>query len=219
MLGRTMPEMSKKHGRVVCSAGYSKELGGFVRLYPISEYWKIPRWSVLRVPVERPNCDNRKESWRIRGDVMPEIVGKVQKDEQFGYLRSIQASSIDSLNDSRMSLGIIEPRRLAWRFDKLKPNEEYQMELLPKEETQQQHKPRLMFDDADGPHDLQLRDWGCQCLLNKGYERHQLWEALKLTDSTYDHLLFVGNHNHHRMSWLVISLISKKSNRNYELFG
>jgi hypothetical protein len=63
MLGRTEPTQSKKHGIVVCSAGYSRELQQFVRIYPLPMRANpIRAWSQCTIPLRRPTDDNRKES-------------------------------------------------------------------------------------------------------------------------------------------------------------
>lgn len=219
MLGRTVPEQSKKHGMVACSAGYSKEYGGFVRIYPLPMDYKIPRWSICRVEVERPKTDNRRESFKIKDGTFIEVVGKSDKSSEYDFLENMQARSIASLNQDRDSLAILKPKDIAFRFDAMKPGEEYQLDLpMFEKECENTPKPRIQFRDNDGNHDIQLRDWGSSIFLQKGYEQHKLWSALKLNDSRYEHLLFCGNHNVHRNNWLVISVISRKIDMNMELF-
>lgn len=215
MLGRTVPEYSKKHGMVACSAGYSREYGGFLRIYPLSVDCSIPRWTVCRVSVESPKDDNRVESFRIKDGFAPEKIAKVKKDQEFDFLQSLQSRSIASLNQDRHSLAIIKPKNLCYRYDKMKEGEEYQL-CLPfyEQEKKETLKPRLQFSDEDGLHDLQLRDWGCFQFLKKKYDKRKLWSALFLTNPEYEHILFCGNHNSHRNSWLVISLISRKIQAN-----
>lgn len=220
MLGRTVPEHSKKHGVVACSAGYSREYGGFLRIYPLPMDENIPRWSICTVALERPKTDNRKESFRIKDGTSVKVVGKADRIVEFDYLDSLQSVSVASLNQDRESLAILRPREMSWRFDKMKPGEEHQMQLgLTPCETEQTLKPRLQFSDEHGRHDLQIRDWGATVFLQKGFDAHKLWPALKIDNPQYEHLLFCGNHNVHRNNWLVISLISRKINANMDLFA
>lgn len=221
MLGRTVPEESKKHGLVVCSAGYSRELRQFLRVYPITMLDRVPRWSRCQIALKRNPFDSRIESWRLKHDGEITIKGTAIKAEEYDALAKMATGSIAELNDKRASLGIIKPQGLEYRFDGMKKQEEYLLDLFP-DAHREQPTPRLMFRDESGEHDLQLRDWGSHEFLRKNTdanERHKLWGALRLTDITSEHLLFVGNHNHHRNSWLVIGVISErvKLQRSFDL--
>lgn len=219
MLGRTVPEHSKRHGLVACSAGYSREFGGFMRVYPLPMASSIKRWEICRIELERPKNDNRKESFRIKHGSSIEVVGKARKDDEFDFLSSIASRSIASLNQDRDSLAILRPINLGYRFDKMKQGEEHQMDLpMFDDEVPETPKPRIQFNDMDGHHDIQLRDWGSTILMQRGYEKQTLWKALRFGDPDYEHLLFCGNHNVHRNNWLVISVIFRAKSRNMELF-
>jgi hypothetical protein len=219
MLGRTVPEQSKKHGLVVCSAGYSRELRSFLRVYPITMIDRVPRWSRCQIGLRRNTNDSRIESWRLQNEHDVKVTGKAIKSEEYDLLRSMAAPSIDWLNKERRSLGIIEPKNIGWRFDGMKPNEEYLMSLFPQDQEPRK-KPRIMFQDEDGDHDLQIRDWGAHEFIRKQQEQNhcKLWDALKFGNREYDHLLFVGNHNQHRNSWLVISVISERTRPQLDMF-
>lgn len=220
MLGRTVPEESKKHGRVVCSAGYSRELRQFMRIYPLSPFERIQRWSICSLGIKRNSQDSRIESWRLRDDFTPHIVGKAKKENEFDFLKSLASGSIAELNESRASLGIICPKRIGWRFDGMKKNEEYLMSLFDDDIDAQIKRPRLQFSDDEGDHDHQLRDWGCHEFIRKQppHKHCELWGALKLTDRSYEHILFVGNHNQHRNSWLVIGVVSERTKLQTDMF-
>jgi hypothetical protein len=216
MLGRTVPEHSKKHGLVVCSAGYSRELRQFMRVYPITMFDRIPRWSQCRLALRRPNDDSRLESWRINEDIGISVTGENDRANEFAYLSKRAASSIKELNEKRQSLGIIKPQSLQYRFGEYRDNETFMLDLFGNEQPKPL-KPRVVFDDDDGKHDLQLRDWGSHEFLRKNQASPKLWDALKFTDKRYNHLLFVGNHNQHRSSWLVISVISQIASKQMDL--
>lgn len=209
MLGRTVPEDSKKYGKVVCSAGYSSELKQFMRIYPIQPFNAIPKWSMCCIALRRNNLDSRLESWRLK-DESVKLSGKANKDDEFQILKKLSSPSIKVLNSEKASLGIIMPEKISFNFDGMKIGEEYLQSLFPNE-TNEIKKPRIQFNDIDGLHNLQLRDWGSYEFLRKNPdESYKLWDALKLTDSNYEHLLFVGNHAQHRNVWLVIGIISSK---------
>jgi hypothetical protein len=221
MLGRTVPEQSKKHGLVACSAGYSEEMKRFMRVYPLAPTERIPKWTQCRLSLRRNPSDSRDESWRLdddKSDVVS-IIGKKSKDEQFDFLKSMASDSIAKLNADKKSLGIIVPSITGWHFSGLSDNEERQFPLFEGQEDMKKMVPRIRFDDNSGHHNLQLRDWGCFELLRKGADPEKLWSALKLNDPTYEHIFFVGNHNAHRSSWLIISVISKRKSMNLDLFG
>ena len=221
MLGRAVPEMSKRHGLVTCAAGYSEELRGFVRIYPMTRETRMHRWDICKIHVERPNHDNRDESFRLKTDRPILMEGKASKDQEFDKLEKLAARSIASLNQNRQSLAIIKPKNIAYRFSEMKPNEEFLMQLdfLEDQKPAEMPRPRIIFDDEDGRHDIQLRDWGSTAFIGKGNERHKLWSALKLDDPGYEHLFFCGNHNIHRNNWLVISVISRKIPYCVDLFS
>lgn len=218
MLGRTAPEESKKHGLVVCSAGYSKELRQFIRIYPISMFDSIPRWSICRVKVRRNPGDSRDESWRIDDEYPIEIIGKADKNVEYDWLESVAADSIAEMNEKRKSLAIIKPEGMQFRFDGLRHGAERQLQLIEGGKPEEL-RPRVKFRDAAGAHDLQIRDWGCRMFLEKYPERdYQLWDALNLTKDNYEHLFFVGNMANHRNNWLVISVVSRKRETQIGLF-
>jgi len=225
MLGRTEPTESKKYGACVCSAGYSHELRQFVRIYPLPFPSGIRKWSRCTIPVRRPRDDSRDESWHINVDsdtaVGAEravtIVGTADKESEFDWLKAVAATSIADLNKRRASLAILAPTALRWSFDRRRDVDPAdQLTLFDRIAYEGAlHRsdlvPKVSFDDAAGRHTLSLKDWGCAEWLRKQRDNcHQLWSNLKFDDPGYEHLLFVGNQNNHRNSWLVISTISRK---------
>jgi len=224
MLGRTEPVESKKHGVTVCSAGYSVELRKLLRIYPFPWPNNISAGTLCRIPVRRPKDDNREESWRINSgetanDALRsvDILGQANRGNEFEFLQSIRVPSIKHANDKRMSLAIIEPRLMTWGYERrpdMDPAE--QIVMFERRECdgithQSDLIKRINFEDEDGSHSLQLKDWGCNEWLRKDRMKpEQLWNNLKFTDASYEHLLLVGNQNHRRTSWLVIRTISRR---------
>lgn len=226
MLGRTEPTESKKHGPCVCSAGYSRELRSLIRIYPLPWPNDIRMWSRCTVPLRRPKDDNRAESWRI--DVEDDdvdaaeravtITGRADKDAEFDFLSSLAVSGIKEMNEERRSLAIIRPRFLRGFFDRrqdVDPAEQYTL-FERREHDGVVHRsdliPRLQFiDEAGNQSRLSLKEWGCSEWLRKNRDQAgQLWDNLSIGDSAYEHLLFIGNQNHQRTSWLVISVIKRR---------
>lgn len=212
MLGRTVPEQSKKHGLVVCSAGYSRELRQFLRIYPVHLFDRVPRWSQCRVRLRRNPSDSRIESWRIAEGDSIDVLGRANRHDEWDFLRTLATGSIAQLNEQRASLGLLVPTLKGFRFHNMSPNEEFLLPLFPGD-LPDTRLPRILFDDEAGAHDLQLRDWGSHLFLMKQptAQHGNLWSALKLTDPQYDHLFLVGNHAQHRNSWLIISVLSERN--------
>jgi hypothetical protein len=225
MLGRTEPTESKKYGPCVCSAGYSREMRQFIRIYPLPISNQIPKWQRCVIPVRRPRDDSRDESWRINvpddsADRAASAVTKIdsaKKDAEFDWLRSMAATSISDLNKRRASLAIIDPKSMRWGFDRrsdVDPAD--QLTLFDRMEYDGAvHRsdlvPKVTFEDAAGFHTLSLKEWGCaEWLRKRRLDCHQLWSNLRFDDAMYEHLLFVGNQNNHRNSWLIISTVSRR---------
>lgn len=212
MLGRTAPVDSKKFGRSVCSAGYSRELRQFVRVYPLPPASKVKKWSLCCIPLIRSSHDNRIESWRLRNngtndESVIKVLGLADKQAEFDYLATL-ATHIEVLNDKRQSLGIVRLNDFNCHYNKLSVGEEKQQDLFWTDIDIPVHfRPRIRFDN----HDLQLLDWGCREFLRKHPKQlDNLWDALLLTRNDYEHLAFIGNMNSHRTSWQIISLVSRK---------
>lgn len=226
MLGRTEPTESKKYGVCVCSAGYSRELRQLIRIYPLPWRNDIRMWSRCTVPLRRPKDDNRAESWRIDcdGDYAEDaaeavsIHGKADKTSEFDFLCSIAATSIKELNEQRRSLAIIRPTVLRGFFDRrsdVDPAEQFTL-FERRQHDGIAHRsdliPRLQFVDEQGNGSkLSLKEWGCSEWLRKHRgDADSLWANLSIGDPNYEHLLFIGNQNNHRTSWLVISVIKRR---------
>jgi hypothetical protein len=80
--------------------------------------------------------------------------------------------------------------------------------------------PELEFRNVDGStNHLKLLEWGCCEYLRKNpYDQEKLWKSLMIGRPEYDHFLFVGNHNRHRTTWLVIAVLWVKKTAQLNLF-
>lgn len=234
MLGRTEPTESKKYGACVCSAGYSRELRQFIRIYPLPIQSGIKKWTRCRVPVRRPRDDSRHESWRIdviddsagRAAAAVDVLGDADKAVEFDWLKKLAAPSIADLNKRRASLAIIDPQHMRWAFERrsdVDPAD--QLTLFDRVEHEGAvHRsdlvPKVSFQDEQGAHTLSLKEWGCSEWLRKQRDAcHQLWTNLKFDDPAYEHLLFIGNQNTYRTSWLIISTVSRKKTAQMSLLA
>jgi hypothetical protein len=224
MLGKTVPEPNGDGRVFVCSAGVSRELDTLIRIYPLARHNAPPRWSVSRVRLERNPRDSRRESWKLAGDRTPgaheqingifERTGEIAERTRAELLERYAVESLRAANEARLSLAVIHPCEAPLlQFDHNPESPEspqlslFEPEGRPMEGAKRfAFIPRLQFADRDGFHSLTLRDWGCFEFMRKhGDERrHELRVALGLDG---DCSLFVGNQNHRRTGWLVISVL------------
>jgi hypothetical protein len=224
MLGKTVPEPNSDGRIFVCSAGVSAELNTLMRIYPLARRHAPERWSVNRVQLERNPKDNRRESWKLAGDrragmhefinITFHRVGEVKERDRGSLLGRYVVPSIAVANERRMSLAVVHPLatpRLRFDFNPapgvLPRLALFEDEIVKREpERQFAYAPRLEFDDLSGFHSLMLRDWGCFEFLRKHGDEHryELLDALHLSGRSS---LMVGNMNHHRNAWLVISVV------------
>jgi hypothetical protein len=180
--------------------------------------YKFPSWTVARINVRRPTQDNRLESWRLNDTTV--AIEQIRKTEQeFDLLQSLSVPSIKSLNENRLSLGIIRPTYVSPHFSRREEIDPFEQATLwdRLESSGPLHKsdlvPRVRFGDADGSHSLQIKEWGCAEFLRKHRSNAgALWDApgLRLNSKDHEHLLLVGNQKDRRSSWLVIRVISRR---------
>ena len=223
MLGTTVPEPIKSDGRVsVCSAGIDADLG-LVRIYPLAKAGVPNRWNTYRVPVQSNPKDSRRESFKLKADrhgaAFEQInrefvqVGRMKPAQLADSLKKYVVGSIKEANDKKLSLAILQPQFCEMDFD-YNPESPDSPELKlfeigepPKDGSKRfPFIPRLHFNDEDGHHHLQVREWGCYEWMRKYPERYrELPNCLHLND---DSSLLVGNFNQHRSSWLIISVLN-----------
>jgi hypothetical protein len=234
MLGTTVPEPSSKYGLSVCSAGWSAELGGLVRIYPLKPYGAPSRWSINRVQLERNPKDSRSESWKLVDDRSAdgrsghglgfECVGQVPQSRRRGLLDQVVVDSISEANERRISLCVVHPAscpQLTFEYNPDSPDSP-QLSLFDRPDRPTAgskrfpYTPRLQFVDGDGEHHLKVRDWGAfEFLRKEGVSaRHKLNLNLR-TDSS----LLLGNLVHQRNAWLVISVLNGVRDAQPSLFS
>ena len=119
ILGRTVPEDSKKYGKKVCMAGYSAENNQLLRVYPLllpvgPDAGTNPFVARHRYAVDlRRNADDtRQESWRVVDERDPTMTpagaaAEVKKHEVMKWLESRAVPSVKCLNDCKLSLGVL----------------------------------------------------------------------------------------------------------------
>lgn len=226
MLGKTAPERQSDKRMFVCSAGIDPSVG-LVRVYPLATTDAPKTWSRNHIRLTRNPKDNRHESFQIDGDRDPDnhdainrmftTVGTSKATELRTVIERHTVTSITKLNEHRKSLAFVpvhaNTSTIEWREDQRHPD--HPQTALPVDvpgegaigEVRERaaFTPVLKFNLEDGEHRLTIRDWGSYEFMRKGHDRDGLYGALNLNR---DRLLLIGNHNRHRNSWLVISVLA-----------
>jgi hypothetical protein len=234
VLGRTVPEESKKYGKRVCMAGYSAECNQFLRVYPLmvpvgdkvgtNDFKARHRYTL---DLKRNPNDNRTESWRVHDEMAPtstpwDKAPDLKKADVLAWLRKRAVPSIRCLDECRLSLGVICLAANQWEGitipkDEPDPQPEHatlfddlieatQGSVAGFDPTKVKHAPYIRFSDRDGKHRLQVREWGALLLLGKP-DYADTPNALwnaNAYKSNRDIVLVVGNMNNHRNNWLII---------------
>ncbi len=129
VLAKTYPELSSKHGPIVCVAGVN-EYGEWRRLYPIPlRIWRDDRykdlqfnkWDVIEVEVSEkpPSHDRRFESRRVISWERIRIVDHIKNWEaRLAVIKELLDPDIESIINSGRSLGVIKPARVLDFFSK-----------------------------------------------------------------------------------------------------
>lgn len=113
---KTYPELSKKYGPVVCTAGLREDTLEWVRLYPIQYILFLRKkgfrkWDVIEVEVVKPDHDSRKESLKIVGGV--KVVRHIDSwEEKLNIISKVLDKDVESIVESGRSLGVVKPRRI-----------------------------------------------------------------------------------------------------------
>lgn len=231
VLGRTVPEESKKYGQRVCMAGYSPGNAQFLRVYPLlvpvgenreANGFRARHQYAMNL-VRNPN-DSRLESWRVADEKRPSLTAwdgapELKKATVVDWLRKRVVSSIWHLNECRLSLGVLHLAADEWdgvimtrgeaEADPHSPGLFDDLDAPDLNADDVRHVPYIRFADrhtAGGSRQLQVREWGAyQLLANPRYENNPdvLWGAHGYRTGS-DLIVVVGNMCHHRNVWLII---------------
>lgn len=245
VLGRTVPEDSKKFGQRVCMAGFSPSCNQFLRIYPLmvpvgpnagtNDFRARFTYSV---DLRRNSNDSRMESWRVEDETKPTstpwaAAKKMKKAAILDWLNTKKVPSIDALNVCRLSLGVLFVPADQWsgtaveRDDTTEPD--LHRSLFDDLEDQAvaepalgrvRFAPYLVFRDAVSKHRLQVREWGAYRLLaDAAYaDRPELLWTAGGYRTGKDLWIVVGNMNNHRKNWMVIKTFEAEADRGPGLF-
>ena len=231
VLGRTVPEDSKKYGQRVCMAGYSKSCNQFLRVYPLmlpvgihAGMNEFKARHTYTLDLIRNENDSRMESWRVQNELKPTstdwiMAKEVKKSQLLSWLETKRVDSIQDLNACKLSLGVLLVKRESWRgmiCPREDPNPpQYHSSLFEDIQDQTNEEPEIgrvkfapyfHFSDSASKHELQVREWGAYRLLaNPKYadRPESLWGASGYRAGE-DLWVVVGNMAKHRRNWMVI---------------
>jgi hypothetical protein len=236
-LGRTVPEESKKYGKRVCMAGFSPQCNQLLRVYPLmlpiganagTNSFKARH--TYSVDLQRNTDDNRSESWRVADELNPTstpwgIAEEVKKPALIDMLVKRAVPSIKCLNVCRLSLGVMYLKAGEWQGISIPKKEKVpepehaslfddlaEQAAVPDgqriDPTDVKFAPYIKFEDPDGKHKLQVREWGAFLLMgNPKYanDPDALWNANGYKRDR-DTVVVLGNMAKHRNNWLIIKL-------------
>jgi len=123
VLTKTYPELSRKHGPLVCVAGVN-EYKEWRRLYPIPlKIWvdnkyediRFSKWDIIEVEVSEkpPSHDRRFESRRVKEWKNIRIVDHIKSWEaRLAIIKELLDPDIETIIESNRSLGVIKPRKV-----------------------------------------------------------------------------------------------------------
>lgn len=223
ILGRTVPEISKKYGYTTCMAGYSIELRQFLRIFPLKVDASIKCRDIININLERNNKDNRHESWALKTRNEKSIVKtnrSIDKSQLYNILNNNISSSVKELNNRRASLGIIKPNwfemKMKFRKDISDPRQlllfDDFINIAFKTGKDYYKIPYILIDSENNEQKcLQLREWGCFELIRKNpsVTIELLKKALNIKDK-WEVFFFIGNMNNIRNRWIIIKVFTFK---------
>lgn len=223
VLGRAAPEPLSDGRETVCLGGYSPT-EGWIRLYPTQPWMsELKRWNIVSVPVESDDShDNRPESYKIAGskedwDNLHEKIKQVdrlEKPEQMELADNLAGDCPAKLNEEKTSLGLVEPEEILSVHLEPTDGSTVQADLLNnlrKGKNDYQKKLYVKYR-CDGcvqknPHDQSTIEWGVYRYWDKHEDYAGVIDALDILDDGTKIYLFVGNQNHQRTAYLVISIL------------
>lgn len=222
ILGRAAPEPIKDGRHTVCLGGYSESFG-YVRLYPTQRWMdNCKRWNVVSVPVEKPTHDDRDESYKIAGSqedwgrlhTKIEHVDRVSKSERIRLVDQLAEDCPIRLNENRISLGMVRPEEIIEVYIEDNPDANVQLDLEMNErkgksdyDQQLYIKYRCRGCEAKTHHDQHTIEWGVYRYWDNHDDVDGVIDALGFNDEDMNHYFFVGNLNHERNAYIVISVL------------
>ena len=234
---KTYPSPSKKYIETTCVSGITDD-GRWIRLHPVNfrsleEESRFPRYSWIRVRVNKSTQDHRPESYHLDIDNIEhlrKVSTKNEWDERRSIVEPMLSRSVEELADNLesqgTSLGVIRPKEIT-RFRIEKTTSNWSQEELAKLDRQQLFAFRTVpllekipFDFiyefyCNDPrcrgHKMKVLDWEVgQAYRNwsKGKTLTE-WQEMFRNEFDYkvrhfyDSLFFLGTLSAHPKNWII----------------
>jgi hypothetical protein len=233
ILGRAVPEESKKYFQTVCVGGIT-EKGEFRRLYPVvfkpfAPGGGIPfrkrDWIEVRLFPPDDRRDTRPESRRLDPDSI-KVLGRESYDGIRKIICAHLSKSIKQIQTSGASMGFVKPRIIG--FDcKIESTDEWdrkQVDLegkpLGRINLGQTSKYRFFCEEPKGccndrPHNMEIHDWEANELYRNIIRRDRNHDVIrqKMRLRLYDWMMtkripyFMMGTHHRWKVWMVGSVL------------
>jgi hypothetical protein len=234
---KTYPNPSQKYIETTCVSGITDN-GQWIRLHPVNfrsldEERRFPRYSWIRVHVNKSTQDNRPESYHLDIDNIEHLryVSTANKwQERRSLVEPLLSRSVEELKDKQeadgTSLGVIRPKEIR-RFRIEKTTANWSQEELAKLDRQQlfafrtvpllekipyDFKYEFICDDPRcNGHTMKVLDWEVgQAYRNWSRGRSTVeWQEMFRKEFDYkvrhyyDSLFFLGTLAAHPKNWII----------------
>jgi len=148
LVARTVPETLKDGSTTICSIWLCPPLAHdcLLRVYPLRLEHKIKAWDVCRLFLTRSERDSREYTYKLAA--APVLIRHGNRQEVRPLVEQLAGINggvtVKRLDDQRKSMGVIAPDLYKYVVKRVRGEQ----------------RPGLIFEDADGSHNLQIKEWG-----------------------------------------------------------
>jgi hypothetical protein len=229
ILAQGVPQTDKHGKTTICTIGYSMADNEYLRIYPTHPSYGLRRWDRVQMDCERHKADWRFESWQLRNGaddlsirIRSTTRGKLTRPMRQKLISRIADLSIDEINESKRSIGIVRAVNPRVYLKQNKQNFGFlQQTSLAKNESPYSVRadfssiPYVKFVCWDSEpcsgHDMQLQEWGVYEYMRKNPTSFDsVLKNLQMHNYEWTHFLVVGNQVAHPNSFMVIGDIRFK---------
>lgn len=179
------------------------------------------RWNIVSVPVENAAPDDtREESYKIAGSKRDwetlhtkiEQVDELSKPEQIDLVDSLAGDCPAKLDEQHKSLGIAKPETIHDFYIEPRDDPTYQVTIDGTRQVGKKQFPYQLYIEYEcevchnkTSHRQHCIEWGVYNYFAKNEDPEGVIDALGLNDEQREHYFFVGNLNHQRSAYIIIS--------------
>lgn len=224
LMGRTVPEPSKKYGVTVCGICYSPEMRSFIRIYPLLiDQFKIKRRGIFKANLKAPRHDCRKNSYKI---IEYEDSGNEASLQRIKEILEKRVDTINALNIKKKSIGIIKPCQFDIKMRRQKKVEDDRQlklfeDIIHNDFLTGRNYPIVpcivTYDQEQNI--IPLRDWQIfELMRKKDYKDHTKRKIVNLFNGK-ETFFVVGNILQFQNRWLAVTYFTYKINSQLSLPG